>query len=192
MLDKPLIPWLRVETEFANDQIEVTAGLEYGEFYRKKMQFVFSDPDHKYKVKSNFIDIIAMEMAKSSNVPAYICRKMVIEAIANPFKTLPYVIGPDEINEYYDGMPPEIFAQNDHEDINGELSHQASRLPGMSDPAPPCPQCGRELLYLSTTIIHMNDKCLLTREQIAHTLQEWHDQGLINIAFKIGEPNAKH
>lgn len=197
MLEKPVIPWLLVEVMTNPDPIIATkpfnlsirAKMEEGEHFQYEAEISFTMVS---KITPAHINWLAADMGHKSLLPEYICRKMLIEGMSNPFKKLPYVIEPSDINDYYDGVVPELFPMPDQVKLTRELSDKAQRLPGMHEISPPCPQCGKEGIYLSTMVIHMNDTCCLTREQIAYTLQEWHDQGLVNIAFTVGEPHAEH
>lgn len=197
MLEKPLIPWLLVEVRTNPDptidtkpfNLSIRVKMEEGEHFRYEAEISFTMVD---KISPAHVDWLAADMAQKSLLPAHICRRMLIEGVGNPYKKLPYVVEPSEVNEYYDGIVPALFPIPAQTKLTQELSERSLALPGMMGPGQQCPVCGywgAETLAL--TVIHMNDYCNLTREQIAAILQSWHNKGTIDIGFKVGEPYAQ-
>lgn len=70
---------------------------------------------------------------------------------------------------------------------SNKLMDKAFALPGMMQKPPPCPVCKVQWTQLAGTVMHLNDNHKWTREKIAYWMQDMHDEGVIDISFKVSD-----
>lgn len=91
-----------------------------------------------------------------------------------------------KLKVYADGLQS-IYSAAQHAEAteSAKLMTKALALPGMNQKPPPCPQCHQKHAFLASMVMHLNDKHRWTRERIANWLQDQHDEGVIDISFKV-------